>query len=428
MTRRKEDAVRQGTVGRWRGEGLIAAPERGAALLWIAVLAALALIGWMALSSRGETPPADAATAPEGRSAGPESPEDVPGGPLEDPAPGPRTLGSVEVRPSGGDGGYTRVFDGVGTIAGQGRLADGSAPPRYAPSRAVARDPGARRGRDPHRGGGSRRGDLRGARPPDGRVPRLRHRARPPLPRGRGRPLQARGPRTPSGDELRQRHRHPAGDGDVDGIVRRANGDPADGLAVHLLPRVRRRPAIGSRPTDLAGVYRFDAVPEDRLLRRGPAAPLVSPRPSRWTPSSNSTTSSFLASLEPWCRRGGAPVPGRGRRGPPARRVGLHPRTHGLPGPLQRRLPQPGPWRIERPTRRSATPGSATGAWSTGMAIEKELIIRCRGPPRRAPRGSRQTGRLDPRSRRPPARTRAPRPPPVAPRGSSRRATSTRGC
>ena len=247
MTRRKEDAVRQGTVGRWRGEGNRRSGARSG-LLWIAVLAALALIGWMALSSRGETPPADAATAPEGRSAGPESPEDVPGGPLEDPAPGPRTLGSVEVRPSGGDGGYTRVFDGVGTIAGQVRMEDGSAPPRWTlhlePS-LVTRGRGEAVTRTVEAAPAEETFEVRD------------------LPMGAYRVFAtAPGHRSSAAEvalyKLEGLEHLPGMNyvnltitlqamANVDGIVRRANGDPADELAVHLLPTPRRRPASGSR-------------------------------------------------------------------------------------------------------------------------------------------------------------------------------------
>lgn len=386
MTRRKEDAVRQGTVGRWRGEGLIAAPERGAALLWIAVLAALALIGWMALSSRGETPPADAATAPEGRSAGPESPEDVPGGPLEDPAPGPRTLGSVEVRPSGGDGGYTRVFDGVGTIAGQVRMEDGSAPPRWTlhlePS-LVTRGRGEAVTRTVEAAPAEETFEVRD------------------LPMGAYRVFAtAPGHRSPAVEvalyKLEGLEHLPGMNyvnvtvtlramANVDGIVRRANGDPADGLAVHLLPRVSAAPGDRiSTVTDLAGVYRFDAVPEGNwLLCVGDhAAPLVSPRPVQVDTRPlelDDVQLPPLASLELLVVDEAArPFPDvdvvgylRG-----AGRGSIRGRT-GPQGRFSADYLQPGPWRIEATYATLGYTGKRDWVLeATGMAIEKELIIR----------------------------------------------------
>ena len=388
MTRRKRDAVRQGTVGRARGEGLIAAPKRGAALLWIAVLAALALIGWMALSSRGETPPAEAGTAPRGRSAGPESPEDAsgPGGPLEDPAPGPRTLGSIEIRPSGGDGGYTRVFDGVGTIAGQVRMEDGSAPPRWTlhvePSLVT-------------------RGRSQAVARPVGAAPAEETFEVRDLPMGAYRVFATAPGHRSSAVEVAlyklEGLEHLPGMNyvnltvtlrvmaSVDGIVRRASGDPADGLPVHLLPRASAAPGDRiSAVTDLAGVYRFDAVPEGNwLLCVGDhAAPLVSPRPVQVDTRPlelDEVQLPALAALELLVVDEAArPFPDvdvvgylRG-----AGRGSIRGRT-GPQGRLRADYLQPGPWRIEATYATLGYTGKRDWVLeATGMAIEKELIIR----------------------------------------------------
>ena len=372
MTRRKEDAVRQSTIGRSRGEGLIGAPERGTALLWVAALAALALIGWMALSGRGGRPPADAGAAQVGRSAGPEVPEGVPGtgGPLEEPAPGPRTMGSIEARTAGQDGGYTRVFDGVGIIAGQVRMEDGSAPPQWTlhlePS-LVTRGRGEAVTRTVEAAPAEETFEVRD------------------LPMGAYRVFAtAPGHRSSAAEvalyKLEGLEHLPGMNyvnltitlqamANVDGIVRRANGDPADELAVHLLPHATAAPGerISAR-TDLAGVYRFDAVPEGNwmLCVGDPAAPLVRHVPSRSALArSNSTTCcsppSPRSSSSSWTRRRDrsptwmswdtceAPVaaPSADARVP---RAGSAPTTS-----------SPVRGASRRPTRRSATPGSATG-------------------------------------------------------------------
>ena len=245
MTRREEDAVRQITIGRSRGEGLIGAPERGTALLWVAVLAALALIGWMALSGRGGRPPADAGPAPVGRSAGPESPEEAPGtgGPLEEPAPGPRTMGTIEARAAGQDGGYTRVFDGVGIIAGQVRMEDGSAPPRWTlhlePS-LVTRGRGEAVTRTVEAAPAEETFEVRD-------LPMGAYRVFATAPGHRSSAVEVALYKLEGLEHLPGMNyvnltitlRAMA---NVDGIVRRANGDPADELAVHLLPHAAAAP------------------------------------------------------------------------------------------------------------------------------------------------------------------------------------------
>lgn len=388
MTRRERDAGRQVTIGRSGGEGLIAAPERGAALLWVAALAALALVSWMALSSRGSMPPPDAGTAPQGRAGGPERPEEVPGpgGPLDEPAPGPRTLGSIEARPAGLDGGYTRVFDGVGTIAGQVRMADGSAPPRWTlhlePS-LVTRGRGVAVTRTVEAAPAEETFEVRD-------LPMGAYRVFATAPGFRSSAVEVALYKLEGLEHLPGMNyvnltvtlRAMAS---VDGIVRRANGDPADGLPVHLLPRVSAAPGDRiSVTTDLAGVYRFDAVPEGRwLLCVGdPAAPLVAPRPVEVDIRPlelDDVQLPDLATLELMVLDEAArPFPDvdvvgylrgtgrgsiRGRTGPQGR--------------LRADYLQPGPWRIEATYATLGYTGKRDWVLeATGVTIEKELVIR----------------------------------------------------
>ena len=388
MRRRKEDAVRQITIGRSRGEGLIGAPERGTALLWVAVLAALALIGWMALSGRGGRPPADVGAAQVGRPAGPGSPEEVPGtgGPLEEPAPGPRAMGSIEARAAGQDGGYTRVFDGVGIIAGQVRMEDGSAPPRWTlhlePS-LVTRGRGEAVTRTVEAAPAEETFEVRD-------LPMGAYRVFATAPGHRSSAVEVALYKLEGLEHLPGMNyvnltitlRAMA---NVDGIVRRANGDPADELAVHLLPHATAAPGdrISAR-TDLAGVYRFDAVPEGNwmLCVGDPAAPLASPRPIKVGSRALELDDVLLPALATLelivVDEAARPFPDvdvvgylRG-----AGRGSIRGRT-GPQGRFRADYLQPGPWRIEATY---ATLGySGKRDWvleATGVAIEKELIIR----------------------------------------------------
>ncbi len=388
MTRREEDAAAQGTIGRSRREGLIAAPERGAALLWVAALAALSLIGWMAISGRGDGPPVDAGTAPQGRSAEPRSAEELPGpgGPLEEPAPGPRTLGSIEARPAGGDGGYTRVFDGVGTIAGQVRMADGSAPPRWTlhlePS-LVTRGRGEAVTRTVEAAPAEETFEVRD-------LPMGAYRVFATAPGHRSAAVEValyklEGLEHLPGMNYVNLTVTLQGMASVDGIVRRASGDPADDLPVHLLPHAGAAPGDRlSATTDLAGVYRFDAVPEGSwLLCVGdPVAPLVSPRPVRVGTRAlelDDVQLPALATLELMVVDEAArPFPDvdvvgylRG-----AGRGSIRGRT-GPQGRLRADYLQPGPWRVEATYVTLGYTGKRDWVLeATDVAIEKELIIR----------------------------------------------------
>ena len=388
MERREEDARRQVTIGISRGEGLIAATERGAVLLWVAALAALALVSWMALSGRGNLPPSDAGTAPQGRVGEPERLEEVlgPGGPIDEPVPGPRTLGSIEARPAGADGGYTRVFDGVGTIAGQVRMPDGSAPPRWTlhlePS-LVTRGRGVAVTRTVEAAPTEETFEVRD-------LPMGAYRVFATAPGFRSAAVEValyklEGLEHLPGMNYVNLTVTLQGMASVDGIVRRASGDPADGLPVHLLPHASAAPGDRiSTATDLAGVYRFDAVPEGRwLLCVGdPAVPLISPRPVKVgirPLELEEVQLPALATLELMVVDEAArPFPDvdvvgylRG-----AGRGSIRGRT-GPQGRFRADYLQPGPWHIEATYATLGYTGKRD--WileATGVTIEKELIIR----------------------------------------------------
>lgn len=277
-------AERKSTALGGRGEAQSGGPRRGAALLWLAVVLAVGVIAWLSLSAPSETPGETPNETPaEGRVTDEDPVQDPPAADLEDVGEGPRTVGTIEARPAGLDGGFARVFDGRGTIAGQVTTIDGSPPPRWtlhlepslvAPGRANAE---------------SRTVEAQ----PNEETFELRD-----VPMGAYRVYATAPGLRSSAQEVAlyklEGHEHLPGVNyvnvtvtlrpmaSVDGTVRRANGNPADGLEVHLVPQKAAAP--GERltaTTDLAGVYRFDAVPPGAWTVRvgDPVRPLTAPRP-----------------------------------------------------------------------------------------------------------------------------------------------------
>lgn len=388
MTRRTEDAGRQVTVGRRQGEGQNGSPERGAALLWIAALAALAVIGWMVVSASSQAPPEDAGTTPQGRETEPETPEDLPAptGPLEDLEVGPRTVGTVEARPAGRDGGLERVFVGVGSIMGQVRMADGSVPPQWT----VHLEPSlVGRGRD-----SAVPRTLEAS--PNEETFEMRD-----VPLGAYRIYAAAPGYRSTATELAlyklEGREHLPGVtfvnvtltlkpmASVDGIVRRSNGDPADALDVFLLPT--RTVAPGDRleaKTDLAGVYRFDAVPAGSwLLCVGhPTTPLVSPRP---TEVGSTGLELDPVELPPLATLDVLVVDEAARPFPDVDLVGylrgagrgsIRGRT-GPQGRFRADYLQPGPWRVEATYTTLDYKGKRDWLLEAGVEVlEREIIIR----------------------------------------------------
>lgn len=290
MASTREGMAGEGTGCRRAGGAQIGGPRGGAALAWLVLACALAA-GLVALwMSRQEPPAGDG--GPAGRTAaGAHDPTDVvpsTAGRLDAPDDqGPRTIGTIETRPAGLDGGLERTYDGTGTIAGQVSLEDGSPPPAWVvhlePS-AVAPGRASADARTYEAGPREETFELRD-------VPMGAYRAYATAEGYRSRPQEVAlyrldGPGDPKVDHVTMTFvLRPLAH--VDGRVRRATGEPAEGLPVHLVPResLGDGRARDGEPltvtTDIAGAFRFDAVPPGAWqVRLGSAArPLAAALP-----------------------------------------------------------------------------------------------------------------------------------------------------